>query len=90
MDELKIARLDAKAGDTIVLKVHGRITDETQARLHKYATDQLPDGVKVMVIDESVDISVVGVDGESIMATLVSRVIDEVRKQTRNGLQVCR
>lgn len=56
--EFQIAKLKVESGDLLVLKFNGRMTDEIAMKIKAIAKANLPDGVKTMVIDQSLDLSV--------------------------------
>lgn len=60
--EYHIAKLSLKAGDVLVLRLNGRITSETEDLARKHLTPHLPEGVKALVIDESVDLQVLSAE----------------------------
>lgn len=56
--ELKIGRLTLVPGDVLVIQVHKTMPDWTLSRVHQYFQSLTPNGVKVMVIDQTVELSV--------------------------------
>lgn len=57
-DDLRIAKLDLKVGDVLVVKCSGTISDEVAHRVHDGLQKKCPSGTGVMVIDENVDLSI--------------------------------
>ena len=57
----EIAKLDVADGDVLVVKVHGRLSDEQSVAVGRKVKDQIgaPDGVRVVVLDSTIDLSVV-------------------------------
>lgn len=53
-----IAKLSVKAGDVVVLKSSEHLSDVTYARIQNFVQPFLPDGVKVLILDRSLELSV--------------------------------
>lgn len=56
--ELRIARLTLAPGDVLVAKAKGEMTSAAAERGERYLRMLVPHGVRVMVIDDRVDLSV--------------------------------
>lgn len=56
--EFKIAHMPLAPGDVLVVKVKGLITQEQGRRIELQARDKLPPDIKVIVIDQSIDLAV--------------------------------
>ena len=56
---LRIARLRLKRGDVLLAKCKGRISREAALKLNRRILAKLPAGVRVLVIDASVEFAVV-------------------------------
>lgn len=55
-----IARLDVKPGETLVVKIPESLTAQQVGVVAEAVRDQLPDGVKVLVLGGSVELEVIG------------------------------
>lgn len=59
LGELSIARLDLQPGDVLIVKIHRPSLSSTQAiNCHAMAKNFVPPSVKVMVIDDGADLSI--------------------------------
>lgn len=56
--DFEVKRLRLQPGDVLVMKAGCRLTDEMCDRLRKAAEDLMPPGVKMMVIDRGLSLSV--------------------------------
>lgn len=56
--EFEIAKLELHEGDTLVVRVRGMLSHDIKERVSIGAEQLIPDGVKVMVIDDSIELSV--------------------------------
>lgn len=59
IDALEIARLDVKAGDTVVVKVNRPLTQGDAAHAREYVSASLPADVKVLVLDVNADLTLI-------------------------------
>ncbi len=55
--EYRIGKLDVKPGDMLVVKLNSRLTDDMAKRARQHFETSIP-GVKVLVIDSAVDLSI--------------------------------
>lgn len=56
-----IKRLSVSSGDTVVVRVRGRLSRDVAASIRSQVQSALPDGVRAMVVDDDVvDITVLG------------------------------
>ncbi len=58
MENLHIARLHLTPGDVLVVKTDRRTTPEIDKRIRTRLADFLPQGVKALIIDDSIQLSV--------------------------------
>lgn len=56
--EYRVGRLRIAPGDALVVKVDQMITMEIAERLRRYAAAVVPDGTKVLIIDQGVDLTI--------------------------------
>jgi hypothetical protein len=56
--DFRIAKLEVKPGDVLVVKIATRITEQIAHDLKLRFEARLPDGVKVLVLDSGIDLSV--------------------------------
>jgi hypothetical protein len=56
--DFRIAKLEVKPGDVLVVKIATRITDQIAHDLKLRFEARLPDAVKVLVLDSGIDLSV--------------------------------
>jgi len=56
--EFEIAKLELREGDTLVVRVQGIVRSDARDRIAAYAKPAIPDGVKIMVIDASIELNV--------------------------------
>lgn len=56
MPELKLASLSLKKGDLLVAKCHAPLSSASAETIRDYIQQRLPDGVKLLVIGEQIDI----------------------------------
>lgn len=59
---VEIAKLELKAGETLVLMVPQLFSAEQYERMHHYAKSVLPDGVKVMILSGGVTLAKIAAD----------------------------
>ncbi len=57
-DELEAAVFQLEAGDLLVLRVAGQLTAHYAQQLTELVIRKVPDGVKVMVLDEDTELDV--------------------------------
>lgn len=57
-DEFQIAKLELCPGDTLVVKFGGHLPRDHVEKLRANVAARIPDGVKILVIDERIDLSV--------------------------------
>lgn len=57
-DDLQIARLGLKAGDVLVVKYLGTLSPSMGAAIKEAVEPQIPEGVKVLAIDQHIELSV--------------------------------
>lgn len=62
VETFSIAQLRLRAGDRLVVKVHGHISQEVAQRLKEQVQDSLPEGVVALVIDQNIDFSILTVE----------------------------
>lgn len=62
IDIADIRRLNIKSGETLVVQVNGPIRQEALGHLCDAIKGKIPEGVKLMVIDESVSLAVITQD----------------------------
>lgn len=60
--DYRIAKLEVRPGDLLVMKCKGCIDNETARRIKGQFTGLLPDRAKVIVIDDQTDLSVLAFD----------------------------
>lgn len=58
VEKLAIAKLELGPGDVLVVQSKNRVPREVLDRIKTYVEPQLPHGVKILVIDRSVTLSV--------------------------------
>lgn len=58
---VEITRLDMQPGETLLLKLRGDHLPEIMDRLGQYARQAVPEGCKIMVIDDHVEVSKISV-----------------------------
>lgn len=63
--EFEIARLNLKPGDVLIAKYRGALSRDVAARIRDQMKDAFPEGVRVFVIDQNLDLSVLSVGAES-------------------------
>ncbi|MCF8533041.1 MAG: hypothetical protein K9G48_08565 [Reyranella sp.] len=56
---VEIAKLEARKGDTIVVRFQGALPAEIVARATAHLEGRLPEGVKVLILDRGSELSVV-------------------------------
>lgn len=56
--EFRIAKLDVRPGDCVILKINALISTEIAEKLRDQVKDRLPKGITFFVADKSVDISI--------------------------------
>lgn len=61
-DEYRIGRLRLGPGDTLVVKLNHRIDPPMAVRLRAELATQVPEGIKILVVDPSLDLSVLTKD----------------------------
>jgi hypothetical protein len=59
IEEFQIAKLDVQPGDTVVVKTSRPLSAETVRMVGDYVKAKLPLGAKVLVIDSTIELSVV-------------------------------
>ncbi len=59
MDNLHIAKLHLTPGDVLVVQTDRRTTPEIDKRIRDRLSDFLPQGVKALIIDNSIQLSVI-------------------------------
>jgi hypothetical protein len=58
MSELQIAKLVAAPGDTIVVRIAHRLSQDDVAHVRAMIAPSLPQGVKILVLDADAELSV--------------------------------
>lgn len=58
ISRIEIAKLSLRPGDVLVARAAVRLSREQHQRLSRLFAGVLPDGVKTLVVDDSVDLSV--------------------------------
>lgn len=58
VETLQIAHLDVKTGDTVVVKINQPLTQGNAEHARQYVQAQLPEGVKLLILDADADISI--------------------------------
>lgn len=56
INDFKLAKLELKKGDLVVLKCHGVVSLEMAEQFKKHFEAILPEGVKTIVLDKDLDI----------------------------------
>lgn len=56
--ELQLARLSPRHGDILIAKLDGLMTGEAHRRLMENIAPHLPPGVRLLIIDKSVELSI--------------------------------
>lgn len=62
---IEVAKLDVRPGETVVIRVAAPLTNKVIERISEYAKAGLPDGVKLLVLDHNVTLSVVSAVNEA-------------------------
>lgn len=60
--EFRIAKLKVKPGDMLVAKIADRVSDDVWKRLQGMFKGVLPEGVRVLVLDQGLDLAVLTFD----------------------------
>lgn len=68
--EFRIAKLEVKAGDMLVVKCDGYLSLEMSKKLKQQFKDRLPEGVQVLILDKGLDLAVLTFDEIQRRATL--------------------
>ncbi|MDP2377781.1 hypothetical protein [Reyranella sp.] len=56
---VEVAKLEARKGDTVVVRFQGALPAEVVARATAHLEERLPEGVKVLILDRGSDLHVV-------------------------------
>lgn len=56
--EYRVGRLTIAPGDALVVKVDRMITTKIAERLRKYAGAVVPEGTKILIIDQGIDLTI--------------------------------
>ena len=67
--EWKVTRLDVRPGDTVVLSTSDHLTHDQAKQMWSVFADALPTGVKALVFDGRISVSVLGQSGTTEAAT---------------------
>lgn len=62
LDDYRIAKLEVKPGDIVVVKIDCIIREELRTRIGEYFKPITEKGVKILVIEKGVDLSVLTFD----------------------------
>ena len=60
--EFGIAKLNLAIGDILVMKVNARLMPQQVEAIKQSVKDSVPDGVKVLVIDKNINLTVLSFD----------------------------
>lgn len=61
IERFEIAKLELRPGDLLVAKINMRVTSEVIDQIRESIARCVPDGVKFVVLDETIDFSVIAV-----------------------------